>query len=77
MYRESKKQGITHWYGVMAKGLYTLLKRLSITFHPIGEQVDYHGIRTPYLGDIKEIEHEVSIKQPGLYKEFTEGLEGF
>ncbi len=74
VYHESKKLGITHWYAVMAKGLYVLLRKLGITFKPIGEQVDYHGIRTPYLGDIKEIEHEVSIKNPELFKEFTEGL---
>ncbi len=74
VYRESKKLGITHWHAIMAKGLYILLRKFGITFRPIGEQVDYHGIRTPYLGDIKEIEHEVSIKNPELFKEFTRGL---
>ena len=58
----------------MTKGLYILLKRFGIDFEPIGKPVDYHGIRTPYLGDIKKIEHEVSIKNPELYEEFTRGI---
>ena len=71
IYHESKRRNITHWYAVMTKGLYILLKRFGIDFKPIGQPVDYHGIRTPYLGDIKKIEHEVSIKNPKLYEEFT------
>ena len=74
IYHESKKRQITHWYAVMTKGLYILLKRFGIDFEPIGQPVDYHGIRTPYLGDIKKIEHEVSIKNPKLYEEFTRGI---
>ncbi len=74
IYHESKKRQITHWYAVMTKGLYILLKRFGIDFEPIGQPVDYHGIRTPYLGDIKKIEHEVSIKNPKLYEEFTGGI---
>ncbi len=74
IYHESKRRNITHWYAVMTKGLYILLKRFGIDFEPIGQPVDYHGIRTPYLGDIKKIEHEVSIKNPKLYEEFTRGI---
>ena len=74
IYHESKRRNITHWYAVMTKGLYILLKRFGIDFEPIGQPVDYHGIRTPYLGDIKKIEHEVSIKNPELYEEFTRGI---
>ena len=55
IYHESKRRNITHWYAVMTKGLYILLKRFGIDFEPIGQPVDYHGIRTPYLGDIKKI----------------------
>ncbi|MBI4698536.1 MAG: PEP-CTERM/exosortase system-associated acyltransferase [Nitrospirae bacterium] len=74
VYHESKRRGITHWYAVMTKGLYVLLKKLGIHFQPIGDPVDYHGIRTPYMGDIKKIEDEVAIKDPELYKDFMEGL---
>lgn len=71
VYQESKRRQITHWYAVMTKGLYILLSRLGINFQAIGDPVDYHGIRTPYLGDIKKMEHEVSVKNPEIFKDFT------
>ena len=74
LYYESKEREITHWYAVMTKGLDALLRKLGINFQPIGEPVDYHGIRTPYLGEIKKIEQEVSKSKPELYKEFTQNL---
>jgi hypothetical protein len=58
----------------MTKGLYILLKKLGIIFQPIGEPVDYHGIRTPYLCEINKIEQEMSKINPELYKEFTQDL---
>jgi N-acyl amino acid synthase of PEP-CTERM/exosortase system len=72
IYRNSNKRGITHWYAVMGKGLYILLKRLRITFSPVGPEVDYHGLRTPYLGCIEDIEREVSTYNPELYKNFID-----
>jgi len=59
----------------MTKGLYILLSRLGINFQQIGDPVDYHGIRTPYLGDIRKIEQEVASKNPELYNEFIKTLE--
>jgi N-acyl-L-homoserine lactone synthetase len=74
IYHESKKRQITHWYAVMTKGLYILLRRLGIYFQAIGDPVDYHGIRNPYLGDIKKIEHEVMMKNPELYNKFIKDI---
>ncbi len=74
IYRESKKRGLTHWYAVMTKGVVLLLGKFGFKFQAIGDPVDYHGIRTPYLGEIKEIEEEMSEKNPQLYGEFTSGL---
>ena len=74
LYHESKRRGITHWYAIMTKGLFILLRRLGINFMPIGDPVDYHGIRTPYLGDIEKIEKEVSVKNPELFNEFIQSL---
>jgi N-acyl-L-homoserine lactone synthetase len=71
VYQESKRRNITHWYAVMTKGLYILLSRLGINFQPIGDPVDYHGIRTPYLGDIEKMEREVSVKNPEIFEDFT------
>jgi N-acyl-L-homoserine lactone synthetase len=74
LYHESKRRKLTHWYAIMTKGLFILLRKLGINFQLIGDPVDYHGIRSPYLGDIQKIEKEVSINNPELFKEFTQDL---
>ena len=74
IYIESKKIGITHWFAVMAKGLNLLLKKMGIIFIPVGPEVDYHGLRTPYLGSIEEIEAEVSRVNPDLFKQAREEM---
>jgi N-acyl-L-homoserine lactone synthetase len=72
VYRESIDNGITHWYTVMTRGIVTLLGRFGITFREIGDPVDYHGIRTPYLAEVTRIESEMKEKYPELYEEFTQ-----
>ncbi len=74
VYRESKRRGLTHWYAVMTKGLVILLKKFGIRFQAMGDPVDFHGIRTPYIGEIRKIEEEVSKEHPEIYEEFTRGL---
>ncbi|CAG1064703.1 acyl homoserine lactone synthase [uncultured bacterium] len=74
IYIESRKRGLTHWYTVMAKGLYLLLKRMGIFFQPIGPTIEYHGQRTPYLGGIEDIEAAVASVNPALFHEATEEL---
>ncbi|SDM85808.1 N-acyl amino acid synthase, PEP-CTERM/exosortase system-associated [Geoalkalibacter ferrihydriticus] len=51
----SGREGFTHWYVGMAKGLYILLKRRKMNFTPIGPEIDYHGLRRPYFGRVDEI----------------------
>ncbi len=77
VYQESKKRQLTHWYAAMTKGLNILISRLAINFDPAGDLVDYHGMRTPYLGDIKKIEQEISLKNEDLYVDFTQNSLGF
>ncbi len=74
IYVESRKMGFTHWLAVMSEGLHQLLKKTGVVFMPIGPAVDYHGIRTPYLGSIKAIEAGVSRLNPELFKEASEEL---
>jgi N-acyl-L-homoserine lactone synthetase len=74
IYIESKRRQLSHWYAVMTKGIVTLLDRFGLKFEAIGDPVDYHGIRTPYLGEIVKIEEEISNREPDLYKEFIRGL---
>jgi len=70
MYLESRHMGLTHWFAVMAKGLRILLKRMKIRFSPIGPEVDYHGLRVPYLGAIDDIVKGVSTNQVELLEEY-------
>lgn len=74
IYHESKRKNITHWYAVMTSGIATLLGRFGIKFRAIGDPADYHGIRTPYLGEIAKIEKSMSDADPDLYKEFVTGI---
>ena len=74
LYRDSKLRGLTHWYAVMAKGLYVILKRWGIAFVQIGPEKDYHGIRAPYLVSIESIERSLEKFDPVLYCEARSGL---
>ena len=67
LYRESKARGLTHWFTVMTKGLYVILKRWGICFEQIGPARDYHGLRAPYLVSIKSIERSLEKHDPALY----------
>ncbi len=74
MYQESKALGITHWIVATAKALQILLRRLGIVFDPIGPEVNYHGLRTPYLICISAIEKHLAETNRELLEEFIEGL---
>ncbi|KAF0221863.1 MAG: hypothetical protein FD174_194 [Geobacteraceae bacterium] len=76
MYKESLAIGLTKWYAVMAKGLNILLQRMGIVFKPIGPEVDYHGIRTPYIGAIDEIAMKVSRDKAEFFEAYEIGLGG-
>lgn len=54
VYQESLRLGLKHWYGVMVKGLSGLLRRWGVFWVPIGEPVEYHGLRIPYIADIEK-----------------------
>lgn len=75
IYRESKRHNITHWYALMEKGLWLLLKIHGFTFESIGEEVDVFGIVRPYVGMITNIEQEVCKKFPKFFDYFIEELE--
>jgi N-acyl amino acid synthase of PEP-CTERM/exosortase system len=75
MYLESAKMGLTHWYAVMAKGLYILLQKMNIRFSPIGPEVEYHGRRVPYLGAIDEIATTVTHEKAESFHECLKAIE--
>ena len=53
--RMSAEQNITHWYAVMDLSLLRLLSRFGIDFVPIGDPVDYHGLRQPCFRSVDEV----------------------
>lgn len=53
--QESCTRGLTHLYAVMARGLPILLARKKILFSQIGPEMEYHGMRAPYLGAVNGI----------------------
>jgi N-acyl amino acid synthase of PEP-CTERM/exosortase system len=70
---QSISMGLNHWYIVMKRGLYVLLKRIGMVYHPIGPEIEYHGLRTPYLGNLQEIRERMLKKDPHCF-EFVEEL---
>lgn len=75
MYQVSKKLGITHWYMITEKKLWYALKRFDLIFRQIGEPVNYHGLRIPYLGIVEEIEQNLLTKHKNFYQDFLVGLD--
>lgn len=74
IYRESVSLDLTHWYAVMARGLYVILARWGIHFRQIGEEKEYHGLRAPYVLSIKELEESLHKKNPELLKIARHGI---
>jgi N-acyl amino acid synthase of PEP-CTERM/exosortase system len=70
IYKESLERRNQCILAVMARGLYLLLKRVGILFEPIGPAMNYHGLRTPYLGRIDTMLQELTKRNPDLYAEF-------
>ncbi len=75
MYHESKRLGLTHWYMITEEKVFNTFKRFGFLFYPIGEPVQYHGLRTPYLGVIHDMEQKVMHENPFLLKLVLRGLE--
>ena len=71
LYRESKKQGITHWYALMEKSLWLLLRIHGLMFEPIGKECDVFGSVKPYLGKLQDIEKTVEKRFPKFFSYFT------
>ncbi|MCF6246261.1 MAG: PEP-CTERM/exosortase system-associated acyltransferase [Desulfobacula sp.] len=75
LYHESKRRGISHWYMITEKKLFYALKKYGFLFHQIGDPVEYHGERIPYLGIIQEIEKTLAKNNPDMLKIMLTGLE--
>ncbi len=72
VYRECKRRGITHWYALMEKALWVLLRIHGFNFECIGNEVDVYGPVRPYLGKTEVFEREVKERFPEFFNYFTE-----
>ena len=75
MYHESRRLGLSHWYMITETKLFHALKKYGFLFHQIGEPVEYHGQRIPYLGNVEEIERGLIKDNPDMLKIMLTGLE--
>ncbi|MBN2468768.1 MAG: PEP-CTERM/exosortase system-associated acyltransferase, partial [Deltaproteobacteria bacterium] len=75
LYHTSKRKGISHWYLVTERRLFYLLRRYGFLFQQIGDPVNYHGVRIPYLGNVEEIEQTLAAKKPEVLQLMLMGLE--
>jgi N-acyl amino acid synthase of PEP-CTERM/exosortase system len=75
IYQESKRTGILYWFALMERGLWKLLNIHGLAFCPIGPEVDFGGLVSPYLADIRELEKGVYSKFPQFLEYFMTGLE--
>jgi len=57
------------------KALWYALKRFGWLFHQVGEPVQYHGERIPYLGILDDVEPYLMQKKPELFQFYAAGLE--
>lgn len=56
LYQTTKRLGFTHWSMISEKHLFKALTSMGFIFYPIGREGYYHGIRTPYLAFVDEME---------------------
>lgn len=75
IYHVSKRKGISHLFLITEKKLFYALKRYGLLFNQIGEPVNYHGLRIPYLGIVDEMEQNLAKYKPEVLKLMLMGLE--
>ena len=75
LYQTTKRLGITHWCMISEKFLFEALSHMGFLFYPIGREQDYHGLRTPYIAFIDEMEDYWIEEKPDFILFLAEGLE--
>ncbi len=75
MFHESLRRGLTHWYMITEEKLYYALKKFGFLFHQIGDPVQYHGQRIPYLADIQELMINLRQVDAGMLDLMMAGVE--
>lgn len=71
--RLSVRHGVTHLCAIIDPSLLRLLGRFGLHFQPIGEPVDYHGLRQPCYAELEELIRSAAEEQPDIWALGTEG----
>ncbi|MDD5342414.1 MAG: GNAT family N-acetyltransferase [Patescibacteria group bacterium] len=74
LYAYSKHNDITQVYSVLDDKLFPVLKKIGFPFKKIGPQSVYQGLTSPYIMDIAEMEENLKIHNPALYKYIVNGI---
>lgn len=53
--RMSKEEKISYWYAGMEPILNRLLQRFKLDLTSIGDDIEYHGVRRPYLDTVDQV----------------------
>ena len=69
----SFRRGMTHWCAVMEPQLMRMLHAMGICFTPIGPQVQYHGVRQPCTGNIRQMLDGLKRERPDFWEVITSG----
>ncbi|WP_162300100.1 PEP-CTERM/exosortase system-associated acyltransferase [Kineobactrum sediminis] len=73
MYRFSRKNNIRYWYAAMERSLARVLAMYGFVFTAIGDEHDYYGPVTPYIGDLRKLEDQLRATSPELLEWFING----
>ena len=68
----SLRHGVTHMCAIIDPSLLRLLGRFGLHFQPIGEPVNYHGVRQPCIAELDALLHSAAEEQPDIWALGTE-----
>lgn len=71
----SQEIGVTHWCAMMERSLLRLLRASAIHFTPLGEPVEYHGLRQPAYCQVATMLDRMAYEQPEIWRFIAAGAE--
>ena len=75
LYHLSRMKGIDFWCMISEQNLFEAVTYMGFIFHPIGLEVNFHGLRTPYIAFLDELEDYWIKEKPEFMIFLAEGLE--
>jgi N-acyl amino acid synthase of PEP-CTERM/exosortase system len=66
--RMSELHGITHWCAVMEPKMLRMLDAMGIHFTPVGEPLEYHGLRQLCYCDVSSVLRTMRMERPSFWE---------